>query len=197
MIVYGAGGHARVVYETLISSGDEVVGFIDDNPMVEFFNGFSVYHSYKPELFKGEKIIIAIGSNQSRTKLAGKILHSFGTCIDKTSCISDSASVGVGSMILAKSVIQSGGVIGHHVIINSGAIVEHDCHVNDFAHVGPGSVLCGGVKIGNGVLIGANSTILPGLEIGDGAIVGAGSVVLENVANGCKVAGNPAHKIPV
>ncbi len=196
MILYGAGGHARVVYESLVSSGNEVIGLFDDNPMVEFFNGLSVSHSYNPEIFKNEQLIIAIGSNPSRYELADKIMHSFGICIDKTSYVSKSASVGVGTMVLAKSVIQSGGVVGQHVIINTGAIVEHDCQVNDFSHIGPGSVVCGGVKIGNGAFIGANCTILPGLEIGERAIVGAGSVVLENVGSECKVAGNPAHNIP-
>jgi sugar O-acyltransferase (sialic acid O-acetyltransferase NeuD family) len=195
MILYGAGGHARVVFESLSSSGVEIKGIIDDDPKVEFFNGFSVSHFYSPDFFMGEKIILAIGDNQQRSILVEKIRHTFASCIDFTSHISESAKIGVGTTILAKCVLQTACEIGQHVIINTGAIIEHDCLIKDFVHIGPGSVICGGVKIGKGVLVGANSTILPGLEIGEQTVIGAGSVVLENVQAGSRVAGNPAKKI--
>ena len=51
-------------------------------------------------------------------------------------------------------------------------------------HVAPGSVLCGGISVGNNTLIGANSTILPYLKIGSNCIIGAGTVVTKNIKSG-------------
>ena len=48
-------------------------------------------------------------------------------------------------------------------------------------------------KIGNNVVIGANATILGNIGIGSGTIVGASSVVLKDIAENCRVVGNPAR----
>ena len=195
MIIYGAGGHAKVVYDCLVSQGVKLEGAFDDNSAIKSFFGLKVIIPYSPNSFINEKLIICIGSNKMRYELSMSIKHEFGTAIHKTAFISKRSNVGQGAMILAKSVIQTETQIGDHAIINTGAIVEHDCVVGDFVHIGPGAVICGNVRIGTGALIGANTTILPGLSIGKWTIVGAGSVVLNDVANGTKVAGNPAKII--
>jgi len=63
-------------------------------------------------------------------------------------------------------VVNAGAVIGQGAIINSGAIVEHDCEIGEFVHIAPGTVLCGGVKIGRHSHIGTNSTVKQGIHIG-------------------------------
>ena len=78
------------------------------------------------------------------------------------------------------------------VIINTGAIVEHQCQIGDFAHVAPGAVLAGNVKVGKRSFIGA-MPIKEGVEIGSKVIIGAGAVVLENVESESKVVGNPGR----
>lgn len=195
MILYGAGGHAKVVYDCLISKGVRLEGVFDDNSEVISFMGFDVITPYSPNSFINEKLILSIGSNKMRYELSLLVKHEFGAAIHETAFIAEGSNVSHGSMILAKSVIQSESQIGSHAIINTGAIVEHDCIVEDFVHIGPGAVICGAVSIGIGTNIGANTTILPGVSIGKWAIVGAGSVVLNDVADGVKMAGNPAKII--
>ena len=56
--------------------------------------------------------------------------------------------IGLGAQILARTVVQPGAVIGRGAIINSGAIIEHGARIGDFAHCGPGSILCGDVCLG-------------------------------------------------
>ncbi len=197
MILYGAGGHARVIFESLQECGSEVSGVIDDNPGILEFKGLSVRHGYSADFFKEFPLIIAIGDNHIRADLSAKVLHRFGILKDRTSLIARSSSICKGSVALMGSAIQSGCVIGEHVIINTRALVEHDCQIDNYAHIGPGSVVCGGVSIGEGALIGANATILPGVSIGDWAIVGAGSVVLSNIPAGAKYVGNPAKPISI
>jgi sugar O-acyltransferase (sialic acid O-acetyltransferase NeuD family) len=195
MILYGAGGHARVIYDCLLSSDISIKAVFDDDQRIEIFAGLPVLHRYNGQYLMDEQLIIAIGSSEARKKLASTVKHDFGKVIDPTSFIASSVAIGPGSMIMAKSIIQAGCSIGNHVIVNSGAIVEHDTQVEDFCHLGPGSVVCGDVKIGEGALIGANATVLPGLKIGAWSTVGAGAVVIDDVAPGKKVAGNPAKHI--
>lgn len=193
MILYGAGAHAKVVYDCMASKNIRLDGVFDDNPGIKLFMGNLVLSPYSSNAFINKKLIISIGSNNLRYKLARTVSHSFGHVVHKTAYIAGNSHIDEGTMILAKSLIQSSVEIGKHVIINSGAIVEHDCQINDVVHVGPGAVICGGASIGEGSLIGANATILPGLSIGAWSIIGAGSVVLDHVPDGTKVVGNPAR----
>ena len=195
MVIYGAGGHAKVVYNCLISQGVKLVGVFDDNPAKETFIGLKVINPYLPNSFINEKLIIGIGSNKIRYELSRSIKHRFGIAIHKTAFIAERYELGPGAMIFAKSVIQAEVQTGKHVIVNTGAIVEHNCVIEDFVHIGPGAVICGDVRIGAGTFIGANATILPGLSIGKWAVIGAGSVVLMDVENNTNVAGNPAKLI--
>lgn len=194
MLLYGAGGHANVVNDCLFSQGIKIMGVFDDDPG-KLLIGEKVISPYNPTLYSDEKLIISIGSNRDRFRLSKIIKHDFGIAIHKTSYISGRTTINHGSMILAKSILQPGVVIGSHTIINTGAIVEHDSIIGDFVHVGPAAVVCGEAKIGKGTLIGANATILPGVSIGEWAIIGAGAVVLKDVQSEKIVAGNPAKII--
>ena len=195
MIIYGAGGHGKVVYDSLISQGVKLVGVIDDNPSINSFLGLLVINSYSPDEFVNEKLIISIGSNKIRYELSHLVKHKFGTTVHDTAFLAEGVNTNDGAMILAKSVIQPEVQIGKHSIINTGAIVEHDCLLGDFTHIGPGAVVCGGVRIGIGTFIGANATILPGISIGDWVTIGAGSVVLKDVMDHTELVGNPARII--
>lgn len=195
MILYGAGGHAKVVYDCIISQGNIIHGVFDDNLSIKSFMGIDVISPYSVSKFNKEKLIICIGSNRKRFELSKIIKHEFGTAIHQTAFLSESFKINPGIIIMARSAIQTKVTIGKHTIINTGAILEHDCLIDDFAHIGPGTVICGNVNIGLGAFIGANVTILPGLSIGKWATVGAGSVVVKDVEEGSIIAGNPAKSL--
>ncbi|MDZ7605064.1 MAG: acetyltransferase [Cyclobacteriaceae bacterium] len=195
MILYGAGGHAKVIYDRLQAVGVRIVHLFDDNPAIKSFMNLKVVHDYDSLLYREEKLIIAIGSNAARYELSSKITHGFAIFIDPTAQVSKTSKIGEGSMVLTNAVIHAAGSIGNHCIINTRAILEHDTHIGDFAHVGPGAVICGGATVGNGAFIGANATVLPGIKIGDWSVVGAGAVVTKNVSAGIIVAGNPAKRM--
>ena len=192
MILYGAGGHAKVIYDRLQIAGIKVLCLFDDNADIKSFMNQVDVQVYNPKKNPGEPLLIAIGSNAVRQELSEKIYHTFGVFIDSTSVVSKSSIIGAGSMVMTNSVVHADAIIGAHTIINTGAIIEHDARIGDFAHVGPGAVICGAAELGKGVLIGANATVLPGVKIGDWAVVGAGSVVTKNVAARTTVAGSPA-----
>jgi len=66
-------------------------------------------------------------------------------------------------------------------------------HIGAYAHIAPGAVLGGNVRVDEGVLLGLGSRVLPGCHVATNAIVGAGSVVIHDVPCGVTVMGIPAR----
>ena len=113
--------------------------------------------------------------------------------IHPAAIIDASASIAEqGVMIAANAVINPLATIGTGAICNTGCIIEHECVVGEFAHIGPGAVLCGNVKIGSGTFVGANAVIKQGITVGKNAMIGAGAVVVKNVPDNVTVVGVPA-----
>ena len=194
MVIFGAGDHGKVVYATLKRLKIPVKGFFDDHVDGNVMDGITVYR-YSPDRFPDEDVIIAIGQNKLRKKVAGIVRHTLRSVVDPSVLMGEGVRFGEGSMVLMGAKINISTVIGAHCIINTGSLVEHDCDLGDFVHAGPGSILCGGVRVGKLSLVGAGSVVLPRVTIGEECIIGAGSVVVEDVQNGTMVAGNPARVI--
>ena len=73
--------------------------------------------------------------------------------------------------------------------------MEHDVQIEDFVHISPGSVITGGIKIGEGTQVGAGATVIPGITIGKWVTIGAGAVVINDIPDFAVVVGNPAKII--
>ena len=142
-------------------------------------------------------MIVAIGDNAIRKRVAEFTKHPFVNAIHSSAIISPRVKMGVGNMILHGVIIQAETEIGNHVIINTGAQVDHDCIVEDYVHIAPRVVLCGNVKVGSGTLIGAGATVIPGKTIGRWATIGAGSVVTKDIPDYAIAVGNPARVIKI
>jgi len=200
--IYGAGGHASVVAETLRASDRRIELFFDDNrSVVETSNG-----QYQPGLsLVGEQdfripdlpFLLAIGSNRVRADLASRLRAQYTTAIHPSAVVTPSASVGAGSVVFAQAVLQPNSHVAEHVIINTAASVDHDCVVGSFAHVSPNATLCGNVQVGEGTHVGAGSTIIEGVRVGRWAVIGAGAVVIRDVPDFTTVVGCPARAITV
>lgn len=195
MLIYGAGGHAKVVLSILVACEESVNALFDDNWQNMAQTSQLIPRGYHPLFMPTEKLILAIGNNHDRRQTAEKVGHAFGNAVHPTAIVDASVQTESGIVIVHNAVIQAGCRIGNHVIVNTVAIVDHDCMLADFVHVGPGATLCGGVCVGECTLIGAGSVVLPGVHIGRECVIGAGSVVLSDVPDFSKVAGNPARSI--
>lgn len=205
IVVIGAGGQARVVYEILsLDRNAEVVAFIDNvvHGSDEEIMGISVLgdHSVLPGLITdGVKgAIIAIGDNETRAERYRE-LESMGiemvNAIHPTSYIASSARLGKGVTVAIGAIIGTGTRIGNNAIINNGAIVDHENVIGDHVHIAPGCSLAGRVTVKRGTLIGIGSVITPYLTIGENVTIGAGSVVLEDIPDNVIAAGTPAKVI--
>ena len=184
IIIYGAGGHGKVIAETLQLLHHNTIEFWDQN----YENTPSEYPVLPPFSSTEGRIILGIGNLQLRKE----ILESKGDVIPfinhflahPTAFVSPSAVVNRGTWIGPLALIHAHAHLGEHCIINSGAVVDHDVRIGNNVHVAPGAVLCGQVRIGDHAFIGANAVIPPGISIGNRAFIKAGSVVKENVEDG-------------
>ena len=178
-LIIGDGGHARVVQAALISIQCKVIALLGKDDL--FLNS-------------PNEAFLAIGIGMSAHKpildlvkrgtLAQEYIdkgYSFPNIQYHSAIVAPDVHMGIGVQLMAGAVIQCGTKISSHAIINTRASVDHDCSIATAAHICPGAVLCGGVRVGKAAMVGAGAVVLPGLEIGDYAIVGAGAVITKDV----------------
>lgn len=194
MYLYGASGHAKVITEILESSGKAVAGLFDDHAVGSEFFGKKLLGKYSGEALDAP-LLISIGNNCIRARIAEKLQLSFGQAIDPSAIISSSISIQQSTVAMQGSIVQAGVSVGEYAIINTGASKDHDCIIHSFTNISPGAVLSGNVKVGEGAFIGSGAIILPGIRIGKWGTIGARAVVNKDIPDNCTAVGNPARII--
>jgi sugar O-acyltransferase (sialic acid O-acetyltransferase NeuD family) len=198
--ILGAGGHAKVVIDALLSQGWPADRIRVRDDRIELQDTWLLgCRIFCPVLELGapseRRIHAAVGSASLRQRWlqgSGLPISQWQSVIHAHACVATSAVVGPGSFVAARAVIGPDAKVGESCIVNHGAVVDHDCFVGAFCHVAPGAILGGAARIGNGVLIGSGAVVLPGIRIGAHAVVGAGAVVTRDVQAGVTVSGMPA-----
>ncbi len=205
VLIIGAGGQARIVYEILSYDRNvEVVAFVDNviHGNDEQIMGIPVVgdHSVIPGLRKDgvTGAIVAVGDNRIRAAHFEE-LKSMGlepiSAIHPSAIIAPSAKLGNGVTIAMGAIISTGARISSNVIINTGASVDHENRIEENASIGPRCSLAGRVTVKKGAQIGIGSVIREYLTIGENTIIGAGSVVLEDMPDNVVAVGTPAKVI--
>jgi sugar O-acyltransferase (sialic acid O-acetyltransferase NeuD family) len=199
LLVFGAGGHGRVVADSAGRMGAwaQVAGS-DRNAALchgELLPGVPMVG---PDVDLGAQwqIHLAIGRADWREKEAlGWGLERLASVWHPSSAVGAAAVMGMGCFCAAQSVVAPGARLGHCVIVNHGAVVDHDAVVGDFSHIAPGALLGGGAVVGARCLIGAGAVLLSHVKVADDVVVGAGSVVIRDVCEAGVYVGSPARRI--
>ncbi len=194
VILVGAGGHGKVVLDSLTYSDQyQVIGATDilaesnQFDVVKMLGDDSVIEKWLPDQIYLANGIGFLPKQNQRKNIYQRFkqqTYSFITIAHPTAIISTSAQLHEGVQVFAGSIIQAVAEIGENSIINSGVIIEHDVKIGAHAHVAPGAIICGGVNIGEGVFVGAGARIIQGINIGKGSIIAAGAIVTRNVEDG-------------
>lgn len=198
LLIFGAGGHARVVADAALAQGawtglqataDDITGpgaeLLPRVPLVAPQDG----------LGGAQLLHIAIGSAAVRERKSMEAALPLATIVHPRAAVSPHASLRPGCFVAAQAVVAPGAQVGSSVIVNHGAVVDHDVQVGDFSHIAPGATLGGEACIGRRVLVGAGARVLPGVRVADDVIIGAGAVVHEDITGPGTFAGVPVRRI--
>lgn len=176
LIFIGGGGHAKVLYDTVLAQNRTLYGYTDSKPQA-WLDEQNIKHisddnlssilGNRPELF-----IAFVGldcdSLQKRIKMMKEHQEKgayFLPLIHPTAIVSKRATIAIGVQILPYAIVNSGAVIGEGAVINSGAIVEHDVVIGAGAHVAPRAVVLGGANVGECSYIGSNVVVVQGSAV--------------------------------
>lgn len=155
VLILGAGGHAKVIAETIALSCEfSILGFIDDN-----IEAGTVIFEDKKVLGKicevnefankAEFFIAAVGNNSLREEFfnAAKKYFKPLSVIHPFSFVAKTTVIGDGTVVLPGAIVSSNCIIGKNTIINSRVLIDHDSVIGDHCHIAQGSILGSNVHI--------------------------------------------------
>lgn len=201
VVVYGSGGHGRVVAEVVRSVGRVVLGFVDDGcPAGTRILGLPVLgpRAWLDGSRDAVCVALGIGDNRRREAVASSLEalgFELGVFVHARACVSPTASLGVGTVVMALAAVNAEARIGKGVIVNTGSVIEHECVLGDYSHVSPHAALGGRCSVGARSHVGIGASARQLSIIGSDAVVGAGAVVIRPVLDGATVVGVPARPI--
>lgn len=199
VVIFGCGGHARSVVNTLREiDRDMKIVLVDKNAQKnEIILGCRVERQY--ELKEEDGYIIAIGDNNKRKEIyLGLVSKNAGCCVSVVSLharVGMETQIGKGTFVASNVYIGPQVKIGDNSILNTGSVIEHEAKVGNSTHIAPGTVVCGRSIIGDNVFCGAGSVIADKIQICDNVVIGAGAVVVKDIQIPGTYVGVPARKI--
>ncbi len=202
IVVFGAGGHSKVVADIAELNSYTLVGFVDPFATRSEFINRPIFKNILDIPAGDYFAVVALGDNSQRSRVAQEIMDhqgvakfTFITLIHPAATVSKSSTVGKGTVVMAGAVINPYCQIGDHVIVNTGSIVDHDCILKNFASVAPGAVLGGNVRIMEHSVVSIGAICRHNIEIAPHSVVGANSYVNKNVPENSVVYGVPAKVV--
>lgn len=187
LIIIGAGGHGRVIAD---AAGVPCV-FLDENSSLDDVAGSP--SELTAIVTEDDGVIVAIGDNQTRLEMLAD-LDKLTTVVHQFAIVSESATIGRGTVVFAGAVINANAKVGKGCIVNTGATVDHDCVLENGVHVSPGANLGGNVTVGECSWIGIGACVKHGITMGKNVIVGAGAAVVSDISDNVTVVGVPAKE---
>ena len=202
LIVFGAGGHGRVVADAALASANfRAVVASDRDPSLwgqQLLPGVPIVSPTALRTLQEPLALhVAIGNNLVRQKEAQALrdIAPLVSVIHPRASVAQSSSIAPGCLLAAHCVIGPLAELEQGVIVNHGAVVDHDCRIDAWAHIAPQAALGGAVRVGAASLVGAGSVVLRDVSIGAGVTLGAGGVALTDVPAGQSWAGVPARPL--
>jgi UDP-perosamine 4-acetyltransferase len=203
IIVFGAGGHGRVVIEALrCAGGFSVVAVLDphrggDIDGVPVRGGDDVAEGLRQEGIGHAAVGVGSVGDPSVRRRLHELAVSLGfilpPIVHPGAIVAATARLDSGTFVAAGAVVGPGVRLGEGAIVNSNAVVDHECSVGAFAHIAPGAILSGNVTVGEAAHVGTGSAVMQGVSIGARAVVGAGAAVVADVPDEALALGVPAR----
>lgn len=201
LLLVAAGGLAREAAQAADAAGDDVVGFVDDDPVLQgtLADGLPVLGGLPTVLEHPDaSLVLCPGQGTARAGLAARLAdlgvgeERYGSIVHPSVAVPANCHVGVGSVLLAGVVLTTTVWVGRHVVVMPNVTLTHDNVVEDFATLCAGVQLGGGVHVGRTAYVGMAASVRQGVRVGNGSLVGMASAVLCDVPAGQVWWGVPA-----
>ena len=156
LVILGSGGYGNTVLDIAEQLGYKIVAILDDKDEKHPLS------SYKEYINDDTEFIVALGNNELRLSWCERIFNDGGklaTLIHPTAYVSSKANIGMGSVILPNSIVNTGSKVGVGCIVNLGAIIDHDCIIENGVHVCVSAIVKGNNVIGKCTKIEAGEII--------------------------------------
>ena len=143
---------------------------------------------------------VSIGNSGFRSRIQDMILKAgeqIVTLVHPDSTVSSSATLGIGSVVMAGAVINADAKVGDGVIVNTCSSIDHDCVIGDYCHVAVGAHVCGTVSVGERTWVGAGAVISNNLRVCEDCMIGAGAVVVKDIEVPGTYVGVPARRMDI
>lgn len=193
LVIIGAGGHAAVLAEILMTRGRKIVAVVSpnvitDNSPLAGINRIktdeALLSAYLPEQVELVNGMGATPGNDLHFQLFNYFSehgYYFESVISPDAIVSKYARLADGVQIMSGAIVQTNASISMNCIINSGAIIEHDCYIGAHNHIAPNATLSGGVITESQVHVGTGANVIQSIKIGEQAVIGAGCTVVRDV----------------
>ena len=206
VIVLGAGGHAKVLIDTLLALSVELIGIVDSASApkqgsvlgIPIIGNDEMVLNYPTDEVRLVNGLGSVTSTADRKRLFVDFKskgYGFAGINHPSAVIAREVSLAEGVQVMAGAVIQPGCALGENTIVNTGASVDHDCSIGAHVHLAPGTTLSGGVEVGSETHIGTGATVIQGIRLGEGSLIAAGALVTEDVPDNVTVMGIPAKVV--
>lgn len=207
VIITGAGGHCRVLLDTLALLGREVLFLTDADPHkhgqslagCEVRGGHDLILDHATETVELVNGVGSVRQPTARRAMYERFVsqgYRFATVCHPRAVVAASARLEAGVQVLAGAIVQPDATVGENTLVNTRASVDHDCRIGPHTHIAPGVTLSGGVIVGAMSHLGAGATVIQGVRIGRGAVIGAGAVVVRDIPDDAVALGVPARATP-
>lgn len=193
IILIGMGGHALSCLDIIIELDYDVLGFIDDKNIQNPYkiNYLGNDNDLKKILKKENNYfgLIAFGNNKfinSRAELFSKLTKlgmKFTAIYPSSAYISKMSSIGIGTIIMHRTVINTQVNIGKNCIINTGSIIDHNSIIGDNCIVSTNVTINGNVKVSNNTFIGSGAIIFNDINIGKNCVISSGAVIRRDLTD--------------
>lgn len=202
-VVVGCGGHGREVADVLKINGENILGFLDDNPdrIATTVGELPVLGdlNWLNQAPAPISIGLGIGGSRSRKQMVERICalpfdfdFDFPPIIHPSAILGSRVFIGEGTLIQAGCIMTCDIKVGRFVLLNIGVGLSHDVRIHDFASLAPKCQFTGATTSGALTEVGTGTLVIPQRVIGEGAITGAGAVIVRNIPDGVTAVGVPA-----
>jgi len=203
LLLVGASGLAREVASAVAREPWNVVGVLDDGAALHgtSVGGLDVIGGVEQAAARAESLLVCVGNGSARRAIVERLGalgvgdDRYATFVDETVRVPGTVSVGVGSIVLAGSVLTADLAVGRHVVLMPGVVLTHDDRVDDFVTLAAGVALGGFVVLGTESYLGMRSSVRQRTTVGVRAVVGMGAAVLNDIPDGETWAGVPARRL--